>query len=213
MAGIIAARDTVTTTPAGQPLPTSDATQLGVAPNAKLLAVKLATTDGSTDVSEVIAALDWVVQHKNDNGMNIRVVNLSYGTDSVQPYQKDPLAAAAENAWKHGIVVVASGGNEGSTTGSLTDPATDPYVISVGASTSNNEVTWSTPTTASFSQVGTATRHVDLVAPGTSLVSLRSVGSYVDVNHPEGLVSGDTTGRLFRAERSAQPRTKYRSQR
>ncbi len=205
MAGIIAAKDTVTTDASGQPQPRSDATQLGVAPDAKLLAVKLGATDGSTDVSQVIAALDWVVQHKNDNGMNIRVVNLSYGTDSVQAYQRDPLTAAAENAWKHGIVVVASGGNEGTTTGSLTDPATDPYVIAVGASTANNDKSaWANPTPATFSQVGTAARHVDLVAPGTSLVSLRSAGSYIDVNHPEGLVAGDTTGRLFRGSGTSQ---------
>ena len=205
MAGIIAAKDAVTTDASGQPQPVSSATQLGVAPDAKLLGIKLGTTDGSTDVSQVIAALDWVVQHKNDNGMNVRVVNLSYGTDSVQSYQRDPLAAAAENAWKHGIVVVASGGNEGATTGSLTDPATDPYVIAVGASTANNDKSaWANPTTATFSQVGTAARHVDLVAPGTSLVSLRSPGSYIDVNHPEGLVAGDTTGRLFRGSGTSQ---------
>ena len=89
------------------------AKQLGVAPDAQLLALKLATTDGSTDVSQVIAALDWVVQHRNDNGMNVRVVNLSFGTGSLQPYQVDPLAAAAENAWRHGLVVVVSGGNDG----------------------------------------------------------------------------------------------------
>ena len=41
------------------------------------------------------------------------MINLSFGTDSVQSYQPDPLAEAAENAWRHGIVVVVSGGNEG----------------------------------------------------------------------------------------------------
>ena len=87
--------------------------QLGVAPDARLLALKLAATDGSTDVSQVIAALDWVTQHRNDNGMQVRVVNLSFGTGSLQSYQVDPLAAAAENAWRHGLVVVVSGGNEG----------------------------------------------------------------------------------------------------
>jgi serine protease AprX len=206
MAGIIAAKDPVATNKnTGQPQPSSDADQLGIAPDARILAVKLATTDGSTDVSQVIAGLDWVVQHKNDNGMNIRVVNLSYGTDSTQSYVTDPLAAAAENAWKHGIVVVASGGNEGTTATGLTDPATDPYVIAVGAATANNDKkAWKTPTVATFSQHGTATRHVDLLAPGTSLVSLRDVGSYIDTTYPEGQVAGDTTGRLFRGSGTSQ---------
>ena len=113
MAGIIAPKDPVEVDPkTGAPKPPPDQ-QLGVAPDAQVLALKLATTDGSTDVSQVIAALDWVAQHRTDNGMDVRVVNLSFGTDSLQDYQIDPLAAAAENAWRHGLVVVVSGGNDG----------------------------------------------------------------------------------------------------
>ena len=53
------------------------------------------------------------MQHRNDHGLNIRVLNLSYGTDSTQPYTVDPLAFAAEQAWKAGIFVVAATGNAG----------------------------------------------------------------------------------------------------
>jgi hypothetical protein len=31
------------------------------------------------DVSQVIAAIDWVVEHRHDRGLDIRVLNLSYG--------------------------------------------------------------------------------------------------------------------------------------
>ena len=113
LAGIIAGRDAAALTDrtiAGL----SPAVQLGVAPDARLLSLKLATTDGSTDVSQVIAALNWITEHQSQlDGSRVRVVNLSFGTDSMQPYQLDPLAAAAENAWRHGIVVVVSGGNDG----------------------------------------------------------------------------------------------------
>jgi serine protease AprX len=176
-----------------------------VAPDASVLAVKLATANGSTDVSQVIAALDWVSEHAHDNGMNVRVVNLSFGTDSLQSYQIDPLAAAAEHAWKRGLVVVVSGGNEGSSAAALTDPAIDPYVIAVGAADPRGTAMgWVSPAVADFSSVGTAARHVDLVAPGRSVASLRDPGSFVDVNHPEGLVAGDTTGRLFRGSGTSQ---------
>ena len=77
-------------------------------------------------MSQVIAAIDWVAQHAHDPGMNIRVLNLSFGTDSAQAYTLDPLAQAAEQAWKHGVVVVAAAGNEGKSTKSLADPAYDP---------------------------------------------------------------------------------------
>ena len=200
MAAIIAGRGTtsrssdLSSAPAG--------VQLGVAPDAGLLAMKLATTDGSVDVSQVIAALDWVTQHPVlPDGTRVRVINLSYGTDSARAYRADPLAAATENAWKHGIVVVTSAGNNGPGTTRLSDPAIDPYVIAVGATDSNNSIKgWDSATTtiASYSQAGSADRNVDLVAPGTSLVSARTPGSFVDVNNPSGLVSGDTSGALFR---------------
>jgi serine protease AprX len=205
MAGIIATKDPVSLDKSGTPLATDANKQLGVAPDAQLLALKLANTDGSTDVSQVIAALDWVTQHRRDNGMNVRVVNLSFGTDALQPYQVDPLAAAAENAWRHGLVVVVSGGNEGAEAGGLTNPAIDPYVLAVGASDPQDSVAgWKAPTVADFSSRGTLDRHVDLLAPGRSIVSLRDPGSFVDVNNPEGRPLGDTTGRLFRGSGTSQ---------
>ncbi len=205
MAGIIAADDTAAAGTAGSLAGIKSTDQDGIAPGAHILAVKAATADGSTDVSEVIAGLDWIVAHRNDNGMNVRVINLSFGTDSVQPYQVDPLAEAAENAWRHGIVVVASVGNEGNSAGQLTDPAMDPYVVAVGATDPGLVVTgWQTPIVASFSNSGNALRSPDVVAPGKSIVSLRDPGSYIDVNHPEGLVLGDSSGRLFRGSGTSQ---------
>jgi serine protease AprX len=206
MAGIIAGKDPVEVDDkTGEPK--ADAIeQLGVAPDARLLAIKLATTDGSTDVSQVIAALDWVVQHRTDNGINVRVVNLSFGTASVQPYQLDPLAAAAENAWRQGLVVVVSGGNGGANAGGLTDPAIDPYVIAVGSSDPRGKADgWGNKAVvADYSSRGTQARHVDLLAPGRSVVSLRDPGSYVDVNNPQGMVDGDPDLRLFRGSGTSQ---------
>jgi serine protease AprX len=81
----------------------------------------------------------------------------------------------------------------------------DPYVIAVGSSDPNKAVTgWTAPTVSSFSNSGTAQRHVDLLAPGTSIASLRDPGSFVDTYHPEGLVAGDGTGRLFRGSGTSQ---------
>ena len=85
----------------------------GMAPDARIVSLKVGTADGGVDVSQVIAAIDWVVQHKNDNGLNIRVINLSYGTNSTQNSRVDPLSYAVEQAWKKGIVVVAAAGNSG----------------------------------------------------------------------------------------------------
>jgi serine protease AprX len=161
----------------------------GVAPGAKLLSVKVGAYDGAVDVSQVIAGIDWVVQHRADNGMNIRVINLSYGTDGVQSSQIDPLAAAVEHAWQHGIVVVVAGGNSGTTRTSLDNPATDPYVIAVGADDTNQTASATDDSIPDFSSRGSSSRHVDLVAPGQSIVSLRDQGSVIDTEYPKAVVN------------------------
>ena len=176
MAGIIAGRDNAVTS-----VSSSDSTHfVGMAPNAQIVSLKVADALGQTDVSQVLAAIDWVVQHRNDNGMNIRVLNLSYGTDSNQSYVLDPLAYAAEQAWQAGIVVVVAAGNEGNWSNGLDDPAIDPYVIAVGASNTDNTMNVRYHQPASFTSEGDGTRNPDLSAPGTHIVSLRDPGSFVD---------------------------------
>ncbi len=217
MASIIGAADAVPTTAAGTPLSSDGKAQLGVAPGAQLLALKLANTDGSTDVSQVIAGIDWVVEHRDDNGMNVRVINISYGTDSQQSYRSDPLAAAVERAWQRGIVVVASAGNDGPDSGGLNDPAYDPYVIAVGSTSPDRSalgqvlattplapLAWKSSSTSEYTSRGTAERGADLAAPGRSVVGLLAEGSTIDRDHPEGRVSGDPSGRLLRGSGTSQ---------
>ncbi|GLK99432.1 MULTISPECIES: S8 family serine peptidase [Dactylosporangium] len=200
MAGLIAGRD-----PNTNLLTVSDPTNFtGMAPNATLVSVKVAAADGATDVSQVIAGIDWVVAHRNDPGLNIRVINLSFGTDSNQDEKLDPLSHAVESAWKKGITVVVSGGNDGTTRAKLSNPAVNPYVIAVGAADSKATESRADDVVADFSSRGNATRSVDLTAPGKSIVGLRDPGSYVDVNYPTGLVPGDTSGRYFRGSGSSQ---------
>jgi serine protease AprX len=159
---------------------------LGMAPGARIVNVKVGDAHGAVDVSQVIAAIDWVIQHKNDNGMNIRVINLAYGTDSIQPYEIDPLSHVVEQAWNAGIVVVVAAGNDGNAA-PLRNPAHDPFVIAVG---SYDPIQGSSGGGASsFSSCGTPERFVDVVAPGRSIVSLRSPGSYADVFHGEAIVA------------------------
>lgn len=162
---------------------------VGIAPQARVINVKVANAFGATDVSQVIAAIDWVVQHRNDNGMNIRIMNLSFGTDGVQDYTLDPLAYAAEVAWRKGIVVVTAAGNHGYGSTKLNNPAYDPYVIAVGADDSRGTARVEDDKVPGWSSGGDGERNPDFVAPGKSIVSLRSPGSYVDQMSDEGLVN------------------------
>jgi len=204
MAGLIAGHDPTLTAPYDQSAPTA---YRGMAPDARIVSLKVGTADGGTDVSQVIAAIDWVVQHAHDPGLNIRVLNLSYGTNTLQSYTVDPLAYAAEAAWRQGIVVVVAGGNYGfqshlSSAPALADPAADPYVLAVGSSDSNGTDTLADDTVSTFSPWTSrmATRSVDLVAPGAHLQGLRVPNSFIDINHPEGLIDS----RYFRGSGTSQ---------
>ena len=159
----------------------NDSSFRGMAPGARLTSIKVAGADGAVDVSQVVAAVDWVVAHRNDDPSNpIRVLNLSYGTDGVQDYRYDPLTHAVENAWRAGIVVVVAAGNNGKSTSKLNNPAYDPFVIAVGASDTAQTSRPEDDTVLDFSSRGDASRGVDLVAPGRSIVSLRAPGSGLD---------------------------------
>ena len=148
----------------------------GIAPDAQVLNMKVGAADGAVDISQVLASIDWVVQHRNDSGMNVRVLNLSFGTDSTQNYTVDPLAFAVELAWNNGIVVVVASGNDGSSS-YMRNPATDPYVIAVGAADDLQNNKQNDDTYASFSNCGSSGRHVDVLAPGVSVLSLLAPGS------------------------------------
>jgi serine protease AprX len=187
MASIIVGRDKASATPAGYA--TAAASQFtGIAPDARLISVKVGAFDGSVDVSQVIGGINWVTQHAHDPGYNIRVISLSYGTDSIQSYQLDPLAYAVEAAWKAGIVVVVSGGNDGTPATVLADPGYDPYVLAVGADDPQGTVDFANDTVPDFTSRGTNDRHVDLVAPGAHVAGLVVPGSEVALAHPGAIV-------------------------
>jgi serine protease AprX len=197
MAGIIAGNDT--TTVAGVPKFT------GIAPGANVISLKVAAADGATDVSQVIAGIDWVVTHRSDPGLNIRVLNLSFGTDSAQDPKLDPLSYAVEAAWHKGIVVVVSVGNDGTSATRVTMPAANPYVIAVGAADAHGTAARTDDTVAPYSSRGSSARHADVLAAGSSVLSLRTPGSFIDDNYPGARVA-DAAGnmRFFRGSGTSQ---------
>jgi serine protease AprX len=200
MAGLIAGHDTAAQDHKDHKDPKLFA---GMAPDATIVNVKVGAADGSVDVSQVIAGIDWVVTNRASH--DIRVINLSYGTESTQSYLLDPLAHAVESAWRAGIVVVVAAGNDGDQGPSpLTMPAADPFVIAVGSSDDRGKDKEDDWQVGSWTNSGTDARRPDLLAPGKSVVSLRDPGSAADVEHPEGRVVGDSAGRFFRGTGTSQ---------
>ncbi len=143
---------------------------IGVAPMANIINVKVSNDDGSAMMQDIVAGLQWVLDHKAT--YNIRVVNLSLNSTIVESYHTSPLDAAVEILWLNKIVVVVSAGNQGS--GALYPPANDPFVITVGATDDKGTNSLSDDAMASFSAYGVTSdgfKKPDLVAPGTNIVA------------------------------------------
>jgi serine protease AprX len=162
----------------------------GTAPGAHIISLKIAGRNGAADITHVMAAIQYAVSFKDH--LDIDVINLSLGTDSKQDYRVDLLNMAVERAWANGITVIVSASNLGPDSGTITKPADDPFVITVGAASDRSTPGIGDDTVPAFSAAGpTKSNNVskpDLVAPGGSVVSTRAPGSTVDVKNPSARV-------------------------
>ena len=162
----------------------------GVAPAAHVVAVKVAGRNGVVDVSTVLQAMHWISAYREQYG--IRVLNLSWGVASTQSPSIDPINHAVQRLWSQGIVVVVAAGNSGSSSGTITKPGDDPVVLTVGALNDRGDTDPSNDAVPGWSSRGPTAAGIskpDLVAPGRSVVALRSPGSTIETNHPKALVS------------------------
>ncbi len=163
----------------------------GMAPDARLISVKVGARNGAVDVSQLIAAIDWVVQNRHRDGLNIKILNLSFGTDSTQSWTADPLSQAAEVASRAGILVVVAGGNDGEVARGLADPAYNPHLLAVGAVDTRGTDGYDDDQVPGFSQHSDSamrSRSPDLVAPGVGIVAPAGPDSYLSSRYPDALV-------------------------
>ena len=168
----------------------------GIAPKANLIALKALDGEGRGQISNIIAALDWVVANRAQ--YNIRVVNMSLGAGVYESYHTDPLTLAAKRAVDEGIVVVAAAGNMGKAAdgqaqyGAISAPANAPWVLTVGASSTQGTVDRRDDVVALYSSRGPTlvdfAAKPDLVAPGTGTVSLATENSLFYVTKPASLL-------------------------
>lgn len=169
----------------------------GIAPGVNLISLKIGNNGGMAYESDAVEAMQWVLEHKDR--YNIRVVNLSINSTVEGSYHASPLGAAAEILWFNSVVVVASAGNAGKGYDTINAaPASDPFVITVGASNENGDANPANDTLATFSAGGTTLdgfNKPDLVAPGQGIVSVLSSRSDWDEEYPDRVVH---EGQYFR---------------
>jgi hypothetical protein len=141
---------------------------VGVAPGARLWAVKVLDSTGSGPVSTILAGIDWVVQR----AATFEIANMSLGGSFSQAIND-----AVKTGTQAGIVFVVAAGNSGDDAAGYS-PASEPTVLTVSALDDNDGLpgglggltTWGEydDTLAQFSNYGEV---VDVCAPGVQILS------------------------------------------
>ncbi|MBP6085410.1 S8 family serine peptidase, partial [Candidatus Gracilibacteria bacterium] len=144
---------------------------IGVAPQTKIMVLKVLDDNGNGSTSDVVQAIHYAV----NQGAN--VINMSFGGANAMTA---PLISACNDALQAGVVLVAAAGNSNlDIVAHNFAPAAVPGVIVAAASDSNGQ-------RASFSNYG---NKVDLTAPGIALLTTRAGTN----SEPSSQVIGSTS--------------------
>jgi subtilisin family serine protease len=160
----------------------ADGGMRGVAPDAKLVSLRVLDANGNGTLRSVVKAFDWLLANGKRN--SVKVVSISWGAPEATTYHKSLLSALVEAAWFSGVTVVAAAGNEGPDAGTVTSPASDPFVIAVGSYNDMGTPSTSDDVMSTFSSRGPTLdgfAKPDTLAPGEHVRSLRVSGlTYLD---------------------------------
>ncbi len=164
----------------------------GMAPNCKLLSLKVLDDDGTGQASNLIAACEYI-QEINGNGRRIVIhgVNMSVGYDFEPEWfacGQSPLCVEVDRLVKSGVVVVVAAGNtgygwmatafRGSVAAgmelSINDPGNAELAITVGSTHREKPHTFGVSYFSSKGPTGDGRIKPDLVAPGEKIISCKS---------------------------------------
>ena len=167
-------------------------THKGIAPDAKLLSLKVCglSGDGNAECfnSDIISALDWCI--RNMTKFNVSVISMSLGgavySDRETCKENDAfIAGYVDDAVSKGIIVVAASGNFGCGSSGCTNQIASPACL--GNVTSVGSVSHDGTQISDFSD---RAGFLDIVAPGESIVSTSSDGD-------GGIASGTSVAAPF----------------
>jgi serine protease AprX len=166
----------------------------GLAPNVKLVVLKVLDKNGAGYTSDVIRAVDFAVANRVSLG--IQIINLSLGHPIFEPAASDPLVQAVERASRAGLIVVAAAGNYGTnpTTGlpgyaGITSPGNAPSAITVGAVKTLDTVVRSDDRIPDYSSSGPtwydAFVKPDILAPGHNIIAIAAKQGTLYKTYPQ----------------------------
>jgi len=150
----------------------------GVAFGASLLSGKVLDDNGNGRFSDIIAGMEWAA------GQGARIVNMSLGSD-VPSTGRDPLSLAVDALTaSHGVLFVATAGNNGPAAGTVGAPGAADAALTIGAVDRRDRLA---PFSARGPRLGDHAVKPDLVAPGVDIVAARAAGTSL----------GDPVSRLY----------------
>lgn len=168
----------------------NDTTYRGIAPNAKIAAIKVFADDGTGSSDNIISGLDWCIN--NATKFNISVITMSlsftgfYSNSSCNSY----ITAVTDEittAIKNNISVIASSGNDNNW--GIKAPACIENVTSVGAvyDSDMGPIAWSvcTDSTTGTDNITCFTDrgpNLDLLAPGARVTSADKIGGFATIS-------------------------------
>ena len=149
---------------------------MGIAPQCRLIHVKVLNEKGNGSKEDVIGGLSWVLDNKQRYG--IRIVNISVGTVRESRQRDIQLVEAVEKVWDAGLIVVVAAGNMGPQPMSITVPGNSRKVITVGSYDRFGGYPASRGEDACYSGNGPTSECIckpDIVAPGSRITACSSL--------------------------------------
>ena len=147
----------------------------GIAPGASLLG--LGTGEG-LHILFALEGFDYALANQARYGID--VITNSWGSSDSVYDPNNPINKASYEAYRRGMVVTFAAGNDGPAEDTLNPYAIVPWVVNVGSGTKAGDL-------SSFSSrgvVGDFYKHIDVVAPGSSIRSTRALATAVPATGP-----------------------------
>jgi serine protease AprX len=151
----------------------SDGKYKGLAPEARLVGVKILDQEGTGRISDLISGLEWCLT--NLTTLNIKIINLSVETVIQASYPYDPVLRSIGKAWEKGVVVCMASSSKAPEYRESVFFNSDPKLITVG---NLNEGRTITVDDERLNPVNHQFLKPDLITPGSEVTSLTVDGKY-----------------------------------
>lgn len=167
----------------------------GIAPEAKIIALKVLDKKGGGETKCVLEALEWVL--RNHRKYFIRILNFSVGfLAGAGNQEQQQIIDKLEQLWDEGVTVVTAAGNNGPGEGSVTVPGISRKVITVGACDDGNPGRYMPKNYSGRGPTGCCIVKPEILAPGTNIISLDNRGHHYIRKSGTSMATPVVTGAL-----------------